>query len=197
MWKEGPETVLPGSPTNPQMAFYLWLGCIGCSWTGSSLGLAQLASLPIGTSTSGPVDTGGCGEKEEVTVRKGGQRGGNTQTGLSPPSWAITIVHTRMSTYAQATCTCAHTRSRAHTHILCTQRHMCVGTLGLPARAVRLWELGDLTASLHNWTCNLGTAKSLSLTSIIHEIRGFFFYKGLEDSRYPSIPPASSPATRC
>lgn len=35
------------------------------------LGLAQLAFLPIGTRTSGPVDTGGCGKKgEEVAVRK-------------------------------------------------------------------------------------------------------------------------------
>lgn len=75
MWKEGPETVLPGSPTNPQMAFYLWLGRVGCSWAVSSLGLAQLTFLPIDTSTSGPVNTGGCGEKEEVTVRKGRQGG--------------------------------------------------------------------------------------------------------------------------
>lgn len=125
MWKEGPETVLPGSPTNPQMAFYLWLGCTGCSWAGSSLGLVQLASLPIGTGTSGPVDTGGCGEKEEVTVRKGGQRGGNTQTGLSPPSWAITIVHTRMSTYAQAHAH-VHTLARARTHTYFVLNGICV-----------------------------------------------------------------------
>lgn len=87
---------------------------------------------------------------------------------------------------------CTHSLACTHTYFVLN------GTLGPPARAVRLWELGDLSASLHNWTCNLGTAKSLSLTSIIHEIKGFFFYKGLEDSRYPSIPlPASSPATRC
>lgn len=146
MWKEGPETVLPGSPTNPQMAVYLWLGRVGCSWAGSSL-VAQLTFLPIGTSTSGPVDTGGCGKKE-VTVRQGGQGGMRGKHAKVSESTQLGNYHcTHMHAYMPKH---THMRTHSHAYALCTQWHMCACTLMPPARAVRFWELGDLAASLHN-----------------------------------------------